>query len=164
MQTGFVSRKRMDKLSGNAQESLPTHIFHMISVNPTNKYMRWAPSSFPRTTELQRSQVPPQVHKAQTVLRMQVVLTPKPMPLTTGSQVGTILPACTHPPQRYLAMSPDILIVTAEGREGRWQAVLALMGRGQRCCYTSYNAQKSPHSKQSPSQNVNGTPTEKRCS
>ena len=83
--------------------------------------MRWAPSSFPHTTELQRSQVPPQVHKAQTVLRMQVVLTPKPMPLTTGSQIGMILPACTHPPQRYLAMSLDILIVTAGVREGRWQ-------------------------------------------
>ena len=66
------------------------------------------------TVELQRSQILRQVHKAQTVLRMQVILTPKPMLLTSGSQVGTIC-LSTLPLQRYPAMSLDILIVTARG-------------------------------------------------
>ena len=45
---------------------------------------------------------------------MRVILTPKPMLLTSGSQVGTIC-LSTLPLQRYPAMSLDILIVTARG-------------------------------------------------
>ena len=33
-----MSRKKMEKLSGNAYESLPTQVFHMISANPTKKF------------------------------------------------------------------------------------------------------------------------------
>ena len=58
---------------------------------------------------------------------MQVVLTPKPMLLTNGSQVETIW-LSTLPLQRYLTMSLDILIVTARPTTGHWELYSVLCG------------------------------------